>query len=271
MLDKLATYQVARAAGVPTPRFWQVQSLADAEALRDELVYPLIVKPKLSHLFQRRFRTKFLLVESFAELLEALRVVANENIEVVLMEKIPGPDSLLCSYYTYLDERGESHFDFTKRIIRRHPKNMGLACYHITDQVPGVRELALRLFRQVGLCGLANAEFKLDPRDGQLKLIECNARFTAGNGLVAAAGFDLVNFVYNRIVGLPQKPLTEFRTGLRLWDPFRDFQAFRELRRLGELTLWQWGKSVCHLQTFPAFSWRDPLPSLVRVVRRLRK
>src|SRR5262245_53131101 len=172
MLDKLATYQVARAAGVPTPRFWQVQSLADAEAVRDELVYPLIVKPKLSHLFQRKFRAKFLVVENFATLLEALHLVANENIEVVLMEKIPGPDSLLCSYYTYLDEQGDSQFDFTKRIIRRHPKNMGLACYHVTDSVHGIREPALRLFRQVGLTGLANAEFKYDQRDGQFKLME---------------------------------------------------------------------------------------------------
>ena len=62
---------------------------------------------------------------------------------------------------------------------------------------------ALRLFRHVGLRGLANVEFKLDPRDGQYKLIECNARFTAANGLVAKSGIDLGRFVYCRAVGLP--------------------------------------------------------------------
>ena len=44
--------------------------------------------------------------------------------------------------------------DFTKRIIRRYPPVYGPACHHVTDRVPGLRELALKLFRQVGLQGL---------------------------------------------------------------------------------------------------------------------
>ena len=91
---------------------------------------------------------------------------------MLLVEKVPGPDDLLCSYYTYLDADGEALFDFTKRIIRRFPVGMGNGCYHITDRNPEVREVALKLFRHVGLRGLANAEFKRDQRDGRLKLIE---------------------------------------------------------------------------------------------------
>ncbi len=68
---------------------------------------------------------------------------------------------------------------------------MGLATCHAADHVPDVNNLALRLFNEVGLVGLANAEFKLESRDDQLKLIECNARFTAAKGLVARAGIDL--------------------------------------------------------------------------------
>jgi hypothetical protein len=56
---------------------------------------------------------------------------------------------------------------------------MGNACYHLTDWNPEVGDLSLKLFQWVGLRGLANAEFKRDERDGKLKLIECNARFTA--------------------------------------------------------------------------------------------
>ena len=56
MLDKLATYAAAKEAGVATPRFWQVRSEKDLYCLREELVYPLIVKPKVSHVFQKRFK-----------------------------------------------------------------------------------------------------------------------------------------------------------------------------------------------------------------------
>jgi D-aspartate ligase len=268
MLDKLATYRAAKEAGVATPRFWQVRSEKDLHGLREELVYPLIVKPKVSHVFQKRFKVKFFLAEGFNQLLESYRVANSADIEVLLVEKIPGPDSRYCSYYTYLDEEGNALFDFTKRIIRRYPVNMGLASYHITDRVDHVRELSLKLFQHVGLQGLANAEFKYDERDGQLKLIECNARFTAANTLVARAGFDLGNFVYNRIVGISQPPLTDFRTGLRLWDPLRDWRAFFELRKRGELTFLQWLASVMHRSSVPYFSWRDPLPSLLRLISR---
>ena len=265
MLDKLATYNAAKEAGVATPLFWQVRSEQDIHRLRDELVYPLIVKPKLSHVFQKKFKVKFFVAENFDQLLEAYRVAESAEVETLLVEKIPGPDSKCCSYYTYLDEEGNALFDFTKRIIRRYPINMGMASYHITDRVDQVRELSLKLFRQVGLQGLANAEFKYDDRDGRLKLIECNARFTAANSLVKRAGFDLGNFVYNRIVGIPQPPLTDFRIGLRLWDPLRDWRAFLELRKRGELTFMQWLASVMHWSSFAYFSLRDPLPSFTRL------
>ena len=104
-----------------------------------------------------------------------------------------------------------------------------------------------------------------------LKLIECNARFTAANGLVARAGIDLGALVYNRLTGLPLPPLDDFRDGLTLWDPMRDFKAFLELRRSGELTLLDWLRSVSRWHCFPGFDLMDPRPGLVRLMRRLCK
>jgi predicted ATP-grasp superfamily ATP-dependent carboligase len=125
-----------------------------------------------------------------------------------------------------------------------------------------VRDLGLRLFQHVGLLGLGNVEFKRDPRDGMLKLIESNARFTMANGLVAAAGYDLGSFVYHRVAGL-QPPVLDglpYKQGLRMWRPGRDFLAFLDLRSRGELTLPGWLASVAHPQVFEYFSLADPGP-----------
>ncbi len=269
MLNKLSTYQAATAAGVPTPKYWVVTSREQVDRLRPELVYPLIVKPQLQHLFEKRFGTKFITVDRFEELGAALDTVAVARLEVLLTEKIVGPDDRLASYYTYLDERGTALFNFTKRILRRFPVNMGSGCYHITHRDPQLRTLALRLFHQVGLRGLANAEFKRDDRDGQWKLIECNARFTAANGLLMDAGLDLPWFVYARLVGLEPPSLDHYRGGMRLWYPIEDFKAFLELRRRGELTWWRWVVSVLHRQTLPYFRFSDPWPSVVALWRRV--
>lgn len=261
MLNKLRTYQHAVAAGVPTPRFWLANGELDLLKVKDELAYPLLVKPVWSHEFGERFHKKFFWARDFDELRSGYRKVSDAGIEVMLVEKVPGPDTLLCSYYTYLDEHGAPLFDFTKRVLRRFPENMGEACYHITDWNPDVREEALKLFRAAGLRGLANAEFKRDPRDGKLKLIECNARFTAANCLVAESGLDLATFVYNRLTGQPLPPFAHYRRGLRLWYPTRDFRAFVELWQQGKISLRQWLASVLRPAIFPYFCWEDPAPT----------
>ena len=233
----------------------------------DEYAYPLMIKPLHSHEFKRVHEGKYLMAADFDELLAACRRTHEHGVDVVLLEMIPGPDDLLCSYYTYLDENGAPQFHFTKRVIRRYPEHEGFGCYHITDWNPEVRDLGMRLFAHVGLRGVANVEFKRDPRDGRLKVIEVNARFTAANGLVAAAGYDLALFVYNRAAGLPQPSWDgrPYRVGLRLWYPLDDFLAYLDLRQPGAA----WGSaSGCAASRTPAvlpyFSLADPKPSVVR-------
>lgn len=124
--------------------------------------------------------------------------------------------------------------------------------------------------------GLANVEFKRDARDGRLKLIELNHRFTAINELVRLAGLDLALFTYNRLTGRDGPSLASYRRGVRLWYPVEDLRSMREARAAGELSMGSAARSVLHRQHFPIFSWDDPRPSLFsnarlvrRVVRRL--
>lgn len=271
MLDKLTTYKNARAAGVPVPLFWEISTRDEVLSIREQLVYPLLVKPRLSHIFEARFGRKHLTVGNFDELLAAFDACSGAGTDMLLMELIPGGDDHLCSYYTYIDERGKPRFNFTKRIIRRFPAGMGTACYHITDWVPEIVGPSQRLCHYVAMRGLVNIEFKRDDRDGQYKLIECNARFTASNCLVSASGFSLARFVYNRLAGRPHEKLENYRRGLRLWDPIRDFWAYRELSKRGEITFFQWLRSILHLQTYAFFRWTDPMPAVARALKPLRK
>lgn len=266
MLDKLSTYERAREAGVPTPRFWRLDEPGDLARYQRELTFPLIVKPLSSHRYQARFPEwgKFRIAHDRDEIRLVHGQLAEAGIPALLMEQIPGPDSLLCSYYTYLDSAGNPAFDFTKRVLRRYPPGMGLGCYHVTDWNPEVRDVALRLFKHVGIRGLVNAEFKRDERDGLLKLIECTARFTDATPLVAAAGFDMARYVYFRVLGQPHEMPARYTTGLRLLYPFDDLATFRVRRASGELSLGGWIRSLAHRHTLPFLRWDDPAPALVR-------
>ncbi|MCR9117229.1 MAG: hypothetical protein NXI22_09830 [bacterium] len=270
MLNKLATYLAAKRAGVPTPKFWLVDSLHDVERIQDELVFPLLLKPLVSHTFTQKHGVKFIVADDYQTLLKIWEELGEQSCEMMLVEKIPGPDSQLCSYYTFVDMNGDHLFQFTKRIIRRFPPEMGIACAHRTDSIPELYKPAEDLFREVGILGLANVEFKLDPRDGVLKLIECNARFTAANTLLDRCGFDLANFAYQKIVHDKTLSFNAEHREMYLWSPVDDFRAFLVLWRRGEIGFFDWLSGVCRTNfVFPIFQWSDPLPAVVRMYQRV--
>jgi D-aspartate ligase len=280
MLFKHTTYQEAVRAGVPTPKWWLAESVEDIHALRDELVFPMIVKPLLSYLFVKAFsEAKYIRVDSYKELQPAYLKVRTAGIPCMLVEYIPGGDELLCSYYTYIDTKGRRAFRFTKHVVRRYPSGMGLGSCHVTDHDLEVCVLAEKLFESSGLRGMANAEFKRDPRDGMLKLIECNARFTAATHLAVAAGIDMGLFVYNHLTGGPAVRVNRYRKApIMLWDPYRDFLALRERRVSEGLSVIRWLHSIRLPLVFPVFTWDDPRPTfefvreVVRILpRKLRR
>jgi predicted ATP-grasp superfamily ATP-dependent carboligase len=267
LLDKLATYECARDAGIPVPGFWCPTSPVEIRAVAEECRFPAILKPRLSYEAARLGR-KHVRVGSKSELIAQHARLSELGISAVVMEVIPGGDDLLCSYYTYIDKDGEPALHFTKRVSRRYPVGQGRATYHETTWMPEVAALGLAFFRHAGLRGLGNVEFKRDTRDGKLKLIESNARFTAADALVTRSGIDLANFVYERLTGNPRPVPAEYKSGMVLWYPLEDFLAFLELRRRGTLSWSDWMRSAVRTDLFPYFRWDDPLPSLVNLAQR---
>jgi predicted ATP-grasp superfamily ATP-dependent carboligase len=193
------------------------------------------------------------------------------NLEMLATEIIPGPDDLLCGYYTYVDEHGEPLFHCTKRKIRQYPVGFGTGTYHVTSWDPDVVKLGLEFLQGAGVRGMANVETKRDPRDGQIKLIECNYRFTAPNECMRIAGLDLALFVYNKLAGRAAVAPQTYRTGVRLWLPVEDARAFLVLRRRGDITFLGWLASIAHPTHVPVFRWHDPKPSLHTGLRRARR
>jgi predicted ATP-grasp superfamily ATP-dependent carboligase len=269
LLDKISTYECARDAGVPVPGFWLVENEGDFARALAECRFPAIVKPRRSYDAAKLGR-KLLRAANPAELVAAHARFAELGIDALVMEVIPGGDDLLCSYYAYYDGEGKPLIRFTKRHPRRFPVGEGRATYHVTTWDPAVAELGDRLFRHAGLRGLGNVEFKRDPRDGMLKVIESNARFTAADALVTRCGIDFANFTYDRLTGRPGVVPTSYATDVVLWYPLEDFLSFLELRRRGELTWRAWLASIARADLFPYMRLDDPMPGIVNLAQRAR-
>ena len=262
MLDKDQTYELARAAGIEVPQTRPVHSEADIDAVASTFSFPCALKPVYAHEYSRHFAGKAIVVSSIEQLRSAWQSTTKSGVAMLATEIVPGIDDAYCSYYSWFDENSEALFHFTKRKLRQLPIGFGTGTYHETGWEPDAADIGHRLFKSVGLRGIGNVEFKRDARDGKLKLIECNLRFTAANELVRRAGIDLAALAYRDATNQPMPAVSGFREGLHQWHPFDDTRAFLAYRKQGDLTFPSWVRSIAHPQCFPIFALHDPLPSL---------
>jgi D-aspartate ligase len=260
MLDKERTHELAAAQGIPVPRTLTVRDESELATAAETIAYPAALKPVEAHKFRRHFPVKGFVCFERAELEDRFAAVRAAGVDVVLSEMVPGPDRYH-SMYTYLDEHGNSLWEFTKQKLRQYPIRYGGGSYHIMDWDPEVAELGLRFCQSVGLRGFLNVEFKRDERDGELKLIECNHRFTESTALHLAAGLNVAVFTYLHLLGLPAPRLERsYKKGIALWYPLDDYRAFRDYQRNGEMSAWEWTRSLMRPQNFAMASVSDPGP-----------
>lgn len=265
MLDKGRTYEIAERADVPIPGFALLHGAADIEPALERVPLPFGIKPLEGHVFRERtgLLDKVIRVEDRDRFRELAGKWLGEGLGLMATEIVPGPDDLLYSVFYYLDESGEPLVSFSNRKIRSDPPHFGVGCYGVEEQVPELIELGRRFLAETGMRGIAQLEYKRDPRDGLFKLLECNPRFHLTIELVIACGLDVPLYAYRRLCGEdPPRPV-QSRAGLRLWHPLPDFRAFRVLHEEGELTLGGWLRSILHRQRFTVFAVDDPWPSVV--------
>jgi predicted ATP-grasp superfamily ATP-dependent carboligase len=271
VLDKQRTFELAQLAGIEAPPTKAVSSVADASAVAEQIGFPCAIKPLHSHRFAKHYSVKLFMADDAEELETILAHTTARGLEMLATGVVPGGDDSYCAYYTYIDPDGEPLFHFTKRKLRQWPIHFGLGTYFVTDHNPEVQELGLRFCREVGLRGLANLEFKRDSRDGRLKLIEVNHRFTAVNEIVRRAGIDIAALTYDHLAGRPVHKLPSYRSGVRIWGPIEDLRACRAYRREGELSTLAWLRSLCHRKHQFFFDPRDPGPTLLSFRSKLKR
>ena len=272
LLNKLETLRLAEQAGLEVPKTFEVPRGTDIGAAITKARYPMLVKPIYSHLFQKQFGAKLLLASSPDEAFDIVGKSHAYGLDVMLCDWIPGPDSQLCSYYTYVDDAGQRLAEFTKFVTRRHPQYFGGGVFHGTSWQPNVAETGRRFVASIGMKGICNIEFKRDLRDGSLKVIESNPRMTAAQELLVRCGLDFAELTYRDLTNQEVQVTNgeDYRYGQTYWYPRTDFAAFRAMRKKKEMTWPQWIRQVSRRHVYPYFKLNDPMPTIVRIFRLIR-
>lgn len=267
-LDKEKSADLVQRHQLPHPRTYTIRNLEEAEAIAPSLSYPCLLKPILSHIWRLKHGAKKGEVVASAEELMAIYCeIHAEGSLVAVQEIIPGEDSLIYVYTTYINKQGISRATFTSHKVRQYPIHFGIACFDTSERSEELIRMNREFFAKIGYRGIAAIEYKLDPRDKQFKFIEVNMRTVIGGNLTIASGVDLPYIYYADLTQCEDIETHEFKDGVRRVDFMLDLGAFFHYRRLGELTLWKWLQTYRRPLYYTYFAWDDLRPWMMTTRR----
>jgi D-aspartate ligase len=262
--DKRNTHELAKSLGVPAPRTWQPASLDEIEAI--DAQPPFAVKPAIKERFFYATKAKAWRADSVSELRDllakALEIVGPG--EVLVQELIPGDGRQQYSYCA-LCEDGEPVATMVARRLRQHPPEFGRASTYVeTVDAPPVEGLSRRLLGRIRFSGLAELEFKRDPRNGAFKLLDFNARTWGYHTIAGEAGVDFPYLLFRRQLEQPVAP-QRTRNGVSWVRILTDLPtAIGEIRKR-RLRAGDYLRSLRGADVEAVFSRDDPLPGLAEL------
>jgi len=262
--DKRNTYRLADELGIPTPKTWCPQDEDELEQI--SIDPPLALKPAIKEHFIYATKAKAWRANSRAELRElfqrAVRHVGPG--EVMIQDLIPGDGRQQFAYCAFF-KGGRAVGSMVVRRSRQHPPEFGRASTFVeTVELPLLEALSERFLRAIDYYGLVELEYKLDPRDGQYKLLDVNGRTWGYHTLGSSAGVDFPYLLFADQVGATVQPCRG-RAGVN-WIRLVTDLPTGILEVLGGRLDWRdYLRSLRRFDVEAVFSREDPLPGLVEL------
>lgn len=261
-VDKAQAYERAAALGLAVPEIYPVRSPADAAHM--PMQFPVALKPSMRLTLNRFTRAKVWRAddrESFVRLYaEASGLVGPEH--VVVQELVPGGGECQLSYAGLWWE-GQPIISFMAQRTRQYPIDFSYTSTFVeTIDADDVRQAGETFLSSTGHHGLCEIEFKRDPRNGALKLLDVNPRPWSWMGLADAAGVDFGAAIVALASGRKPPPMPA-RQGVGWMFGQRDPVAAFQLALAGQLDVGGWLASLTRTRTFATMSLSDPLPGLL--------
>jgi D-aspartate ligase len=256
----MLTYQLAEKIGVATPGTFFPRNTE--ELARLDVKFPVILKPSIKEPFYSRTSLKAIRIENRAHLMDIYSKVA-PSLEpgqvLMVQELIPGGTANLFSVGCLFGHRKMLARVVASR-LRQHPMDFGHATtYATTIDIPEIEVMASKILAAMDYRGLAEVEFMRDPKDGQYKLIEINARPWGWHTIAIAAGVDLPYLSYLDRLGEAVNQ-DSFTKGVKWIHLATDIPTVAIELLKGRMKISQYFSSLKGKKQPAVWSFVDPLP-----------
>lgn len=201
--------QLAKTKGIPTPETWFIESMAQLDELTGRLPYPVVIKPKTG---SGALGVSY--IQQPQDLKKRYLAVHKQYPYPLIQERIPSEGA---GYGVSLlfDENSMVKASFVHKRLREYPVTGGASTFRESVRHDEIRDMAVSLLKELGWFGVAMVEFKQDPRDGVLKLMEINPRFWGSLALAIASGVNFPYLLYKMSKGVNFKPVENYEIGVK--------------------------------------------------------
>ncbi len=262
--DKRNTYRMASELDIPTPRTWYTNSVDEVEAI--EVDGPLAIKPAIKEHFVYATKAKAWRANTKAELRQLFDRAATHvgPGEVMIQDLIPGGGEQQFAYCAFFKD-GRAMASMVVRRRRQHPPEFGRASTFVEAiELPILETLSERFLRAVNYYGLVELEYKLDPRDGQYKLLDVNGRTWGYHTLGSGAGVDFPYLLFADQMGETIEP-RRGRAGVSWIRLVTDLPTGIVEMLARRLDWREYLRSLRDFQVEAVFNREDPLPGLMEL------
>lgn len=260
--DKYKQYKLADQAGTPLPKTSIIENSNQIETLQNTLSYPVLIKALDVNEWRKKVSgsVKGFVAETAESFCSQVSPLLTKKIKIVVQEIIEGPDTNHFKYCAYYSSDGKALCEFTLRKIRQNPIHFGVGAVVESIEYDELMGAGRKLFQSIGYKGVGSAEFKLDQKDGLLKLIEINPRYWQQNYLPTACGMNFPLVDYLATTGQRTEPTTGFSKSIKWVNIYMDFDSFLKYRKEKTINFQQWLISLKGKKVYSDFSWDDILP-----------
>jgi predicted ATP-grasp superfamily ATP-dependent carboligase len=221
-LDKSLTLRVAEEIGIPIPKTFHARNMADAINASAKIQYPAVIKPRNSYIWDRNGRASHVrpfYVNSASELLATYAKIEQDSPAPLIQEYVPGYNVSVALLF----DSGEPKAACAIRVRRTIPVTGGSSVMRESIPLdPLSLGYASTLLGRLLWHGVAEVEFRIDPRDPTPKLMEINPRVWGSMNVAIESGVDFPYLMYLLAKGKRVNPVFKYKIGVKFRWLFGD-------------------------------------------------
>lgn len=263
LMDKKLFSIYANKNKVPYPGTFSLKSLKEIQNLK--LNFPCIMKPyQRTEIWDLNAPAKAFTIYSKEELIKTYKEVSKWEKEMIIQEWMRGPDSNVYFCLLCFDKNSNPISYFVGRKLRQWPQLTGSTamaekCFN-KKIAKCVAETSLNLYKKLRYRGLGSVEYKLDERDGKLKITEPTVgRPNLQNGLAQVNGVNLVYFYYRSLINSSIPKINKNSKPVKWIRELADLKSAYLYWKQRKLTLTQWLRSYTGKKECVIFAKDDPI------------